>query len=280
MTKKMIVALTVIGAVSFLWAEDDVESPWTKSVLGGINMTQTGFDNWVAGGESAFAWQMSVDYKFIRESEKVTFSNSGRLAYGGTKMAEDEMRKSVDEIKLESVMTYKLGAAANPFVAVTGESQFAAGYAYDVEPVKQISAFWDPGYLRESIGAGFDLREGIKTRLGVALKQTLTSDYNTPYADDPDTDEIEQTKNEFGFESVTDIVLKISESSVYTSKVEIFSALNSIEETDVKWDNVLVVKVSEYINMNMNVKLLYDSNLSAKRQLKQAMAIGFNYAFI
>jgi hypothetical protein len=188
------------------------------------------------------------------------------------------MRKSADEIKLESVLTYKLGSKINPFVAVTGETQFAAGMDFSTDSSFKISAFMDPGYFRESFGAAFDIREGLATRLGLAFKQTVASDYL--YADDAATAEVETLRSEFGAESVTDLSYNVSETAVLVSKLELFTAFSAFDEIDASWDNTLTVKVSDYINMNMNLKMVYDKDISVKRQIKQSMAFGINYTFI
>ena len=280
MKLRNLMLLVVFGMWGMLNGEEVTDGVWEKAIVGGFNMTQTGFDNWVAGGESAFAWQINLDFKFVQDLEKTNWSNSGKLAYGATRVGDADMRKSVDEIKLESVLTYKLGTIINPYAAITGESQFAASYNYTVEPAPQISAFLDPGYFRESFGVGYVVREGINTRLGLALKQTVTTDYPVPYTDDAATLEVETLRNEVGAESVTDISFKLSETSMYSSKLELFTAFKGLDETDVNWDNTLTVKINEYINMNVNVKLIYDKDLSVKRQIKQATALGLNYTFI
>jgi hypothetical protein len=169
----------------------------------------------------------------------------------------------------------------NPYIAGTAETQFAPGYAYADEGKTQISAFMDPGYFRESIGVGFSKSEVVKTRLGAALKQTITSDYPAPYADDPETlDKLEKTKNEVGAESVTDVNWKVTETSLFTSKLELFSNMKEFDEIDVNWDNVFTTKISKYFNVNFNLKLFYDKDISAKRQLKQAIALGLTYTFL
>jgi len=270
----------LIGLTGGLLAEEVTEPVWQKALLGGLNMTQTGFDNWVAGGESAFAWQLNLNYNFVRDIAQTTWSNTGKFAYGATRTGDADMRKSADEIKLESVLTYKLGSKINPFVAITGETQFAPGYSYAVEPTIEISAFMDPGYFRESLGAGYAISDGIATRLGLSFKQTTTSAYPVPYADDPSTVELETFKSEVGAESVTDISLPVTETSVFSSKLELFSAFKALDETDVNWDNTLQVKLSKYLNVNLNLKLVYDKDISVKRQIKQTMALGLNYTFI
>ncbi|MFZ5518281.1 MAG: DUF3078 domain-containing protein [Candidatus Zhuqueibacterota bacterium] len=275
--------LPLMTASTLISQDKPAEAPkygWQKNMVGGINLTQTSFDNWAQGGENSFAWQLNLNFKFVNEQEKTNWANSGKFTYGATKIGDQESRKSIDEIKLESVYTYKLGKLLNPFVAATGETQFAAGYAYAEDTKTQISALMDPAYFRESAGIGYKPGDLIQTRLGVALKQTVTSDYPVPYADDAETVEIEKTKNEVGAESVTDLNWKMTSTSLLTSKLELFSTLGALDEIDVNWDNVLSTKVSKYIAFNFNLKMFYDKDISKKRQIKQAIALGFTYSFL
>jgi len=279
-TRLTTILILTVMMTSLVMAQEEAPATWEKSVLGGLNLTQTGFDNWAAGGENAYAWQINLNYKFVQDLDKTSWSNTGKFLYGATKTGDADMRKSADEIKLESVLTYKLGAKINPFVAVTGETQFGAGMNYSTDSSFQISAFLDPGYFRESFGAGYDIREGLATRLGLSFKQTVTKDYPAPYADDVTTAEIETVRSEFGAESVTDLTYNISETAMYVSKLELFSAFSAFDEIDANWDNTITVKVSDYINMNVNFKMVYDKDVSIKRQIKQSMAFGLNYTFI
>jgi hypothetical protein len=286
----LLILFSIVFTISFVFAQDDVkeeskkEEPkygWQKEMVGGINLTQTSFDNWQQGGENSFAWQVYLNFKFINDLEKTTWANSGKFSYGSTKTGDQGSRKSVDEIKLESVYTYKLSKYLNPFVAATGETQFAPGYEYSNDSEVKISKFMDPGYFRESAGFGYKPNDIVQTRLGLALKQTITSDFPVPYADDPETTpKIEKTKNEVGAESVTDVSWKIAENTLYTSKLELFSTLSALNETDVNWDNVFTTKVSKYVNVNLNFKLFYDRDISKKRQIKQAIALGVTYSFL
>jgi hypothetical protein len=282
--KRLLSVLMLIAIPVLVIAQDKPAEPpkygWQKEMVGGLNLTQTSFDNWAQGGENQLAWQINLNTKFVNDQEKTNWANTGKFTYGNTKSGKEQAKKSIDEIKLESVLTYKLGVLINPFVAATGETQFAPGYNYGTEPKTQLSAFMDPGYIRESAGLGIKPNEIVKTRLGVALKQTITSDYPAPYADDPKTTKIEKIKNEVGGESVTDVSWKISENSLFTSKLELFSALKSLEETDVNWDNILTTKISKYFNVNFNFKLFYDRDISKMRQIKQAIALGVSYSFL
>ncbi|MBN2184728.1 MAG: DUF3078 domain-containing protein [Candidatus Krumholzibacteriota bacterium] len=281
----VVLAFLILGFLSSCLSaqEESAKEPeygWQKEMVGGANLTQTSFDNWAQGGENSLAWQFFLNFKFVNDQEKTNWANSGKFGYGSTKTGDEDQRKSIDEIKLESVFTYKLNLHVNPYAAVNGETQFAAGYNYDTEPKTQISAFMDPGYFRESVGLGYKPNDIVATRLGAAMKQTITSDYPVPYADDPDTDGIEKTKNEIGAELVTDVNWKISENSLFTSKLELFSTLEAFNETDLNWDNVFTTKISKYLNVNFNFRIFYDRDISKRRQIYQSVALGLSYSFL
>ena len=65
-----------------------------------------------------------------------------------------------------------------------------------------------------------------------------------------------------------------------TSKLELFSNLESFQQIDVKWDTILSAKVARYVDVNLNVKLFYDRDISRKRQLKQALTLGLTYTIL
>jgi hypothetical protein len=196
----------------------------------------------------------------------------------------------VDEMKIESVFAYKAGFFADPYVAATAETQFSKGYEYtevtdtagittDIRTA--ISNFVDPAYFTQSAGLSRSYKEILKSRLGVAIKETVADKYAERYSDDLETpDEIEKTRVEVGAESVTDLILKVSDNLLFTSKLELFSNLEATNEIDVKWDNLLTAKIEEYLSVNVNVKLFYDKDISTSRQIKESLAIGLTYSFI
>jgi hypothetical protein len=253
---------------------------WQREMIGGFNLTQSSFDNWVQGGDNQLTWQVYLNFKFVDDQAKTNWANSGKLSYGNSKVGKEAAKKSIDDIKLESVYTYKLGVLINPYVAATGETQFAPGYNYSFQLKKEISAFMDPGFFQESVGIGIKPNEIVQTRLGVALKQTITSNHPDPYADNPKTAKIEKFKNEVGAESVTNVNWKVSQNSLFTSSLSLFSDLKAFNTIDVNWDNLLATKISKYFVFNFNFDLFYDRDFSKSRQLKEVIALGVTYSFL
>ena len=273
----MVLLLTGI----ILAQENEQKQPqwgWQKEATAAVNITQSSFDNYVQGGENSTVWQALLGLKFVNDQEKFNWANTGKFEYGRAKAGKEESKKSVDELKIESVLTYKLGKEVNPYASATAESQFAAGYNYGQASKVEVSNFIDPGYFREAIGAGYKPNEIIMGRLGAAMKQTVTNNF-TSYADDPETSKVESIKNEMGAEGVIDLNYKISANSILKSKLELFSNFKAFDEIDVIWDSDLTAKITKFIAFNFNMKLVYDKDISPKRQLKQVMGIGLSYSF-
>ncbi len=254
---------------------------WQKDVIGSLNLTQAAFDNWTQGGENSLAWQLNLNAKFINDQAKFRWANTGKVAFGKSKIGDQESRKSVDEIRLETVYTYKLNKYLNPYASAYGETQLAKGYKYTDTSRVAISNFFDPAYFVQSAGLEYFHKEIIKSRLGAALKETIADKYAVLYSDDPETDnEIEKSRVELGAESVTELSLKLAQNLLYNSRLELFSTFEALNSTDVRWDNVVSAKVAKYVEVTLNVQLLYDRDISRKRQLKQALALGLTYTFI
>ena len=284
LTNFSIVIILIFTFVSISFSQDtektQPEYGWKKELIGNLNFTQNNFDNWSQGCENSWSWQLDINVKFVNDQEKYNWSNSGKCSFGKTKIGDLEARKAADEIKLESVYTYKLGVYVNPYIAATGKTQFIKGYEYSGDAKTEISNFMDPGYFIESIGVGYAPNGKIKSRLGVALKETITSDFPDSYTDDPNTEKIEKTKFEIGAESTTDINFKLNEMILFTSKLELFSNLERVDEIDVEWDNLFSAKIAKYIIVSLNVCLFYDKDINKKRQLKETLAVGLSYSFL
>ncbi len=277
---KTILLSMVMLFTSILYAQTDTTSslqPWNHSVVAGLNLTQVAFTDWAQGGENALAWTILLDGKSNKQFDSLLWSNTYKMAFGQTRLGSQGLRKTNDNIDFESILTYKLGTIINPYFAVTMKSQFAPGFIYDnIGTETQVSAFFDPGYLTQSLGAGYQPMNEVKTRFGVGLREIITSTYNQ-YADDPTTTELEKTRLEGGLEWVTDVSWQLEDNLLFTSKIELFSPLKNFEETVFRSDNTLTAKISKYITTTVNLQLLNDKKVNPYTQIKETIAIGLSY---
>jgi hypothetical protein len=283
MKKRLIqLALITLFIPLILFAEDKKEEKkpvygWIKETIITLNYSQSKFDNWSRGGENTLTWQAELRAKFEKNEIKYNWLSKGYMVYGKTQVAEERSKKAFDELRLESVYTYKMGVHVNPYASFTGLTQFTPGYEYTDSTQIEVSNFWDPAFLTESIGFGFKIGETFKTRFGAALKQTITRIYNS-YSDDPDTPKIEKLDNSIGAESVTDLQIKFTDDIIYISMLQLFSDFSAIDEVDVRWNNLFVAKLLKYVSVSFTFNLAYDKNISYKREIQQVFAIGFTYS--
>lgn len=254
--------------------EKEPEYGWKNEGIANLNFTQNKFDNWSQGGEDSWSWQLDINAKFVDNQEKYNWASALKISYGKTKVGDTGSRKAADELKFESVYTRIISSLVNPYAAASGLTQFTDGYDYSKDPKVKVSGFLDPGYFTQSIGIGITPSEQFKTRLGAAIKETITRSDTAAiiYANGE-----KDMRVEYGAESITDINYKFNEILLFTSKLELFSNLKRFDEIDVNWDNLFSVKVSEYITASLNIKLFYDKDVSKKRQLKQVLAVGLSY---
>ena len=273
-----IITLILMSSV-FIMSQDTtaVDSTWQKEVIGSFSFSQAHFDNWATGGENAGAYQFDLSGKLVRKNDQYVWINTGKIAFGNSKIGEAETKKTIDELRIESVVTYVWKFVADPYLSIKGETQLAPGYIYDESTNTQISGFLDPGYFTQSVGFQYSPLEELSIRFGAAVKETITKDFPVPFTDDPETEEIEKTKIEPGIESVLALSKKISENTLASSTINLFNNFTSFDATDIRWDTDIITQITKYINIKLNVKLFYDKNISNKRQLNQSLLIGISY---
>ena len=253
--------------------------PWKHTLVGSLSLSQVSFKDWQQGGEDALAYTTIVEGKSVNDVPKTTWTTSYKFAYGQTKLGDQEIRKTDDKLDLESVLTYKLGSYVNPYVAATLKTQFARGFDYKPTGKIAVSNFFDPAYLTQSAGLGYQPIKQIKTRLGLALRETITSDF-TGYADDPKTTTIEKTKTEGGLESVTNVDWQLAQNLLLTCKLELFDAFKNFDVVILRSDNTLSAKVSKFVSVTFNVQMINEKPISPRTQVKETIAFGLSYTFL
>lgn len=266
---------------SFLFSQTEPPKPeWSHVLIAGLTVTQVSHTDWVQGGENALAYTFTIDGKSVRDVTMLNWSNAYKIGYGQTRLGSKGLRKTEDKIDLESVLTYKIGTYINPYASATFKSQFDDGFKYDdaAGTKVQTSSRFDPAYLTQAVGIGYQPVEQVKTRLGAALREVFSDKYG--YANDPATTTVETSKVEGGLESVTDVSWQFEENILFTSKLEMFAPFNNLDVVIVRSDNMLAAKVSKYISVNLTVQLINDANVLARTQVKQSLAMGLTYTLL
>jgi hypothetical protein len=246
----------------------------------GINLTQVSFKDWAQGGQNALAYTLWLNGNSIQDMERTNWTNSYKFAFGQTRLSDQGLRKTDDEIFFESLLIYKVWTYINPYGSFTLRTQFAKGFEYPGGNETPVSKFFDPGYLTQSIGAAYKPIPEIVTRLGIAVREVLTSQFPRPYADDPSTTDIEKVKVNGGIESVTTAEWTFAENMQFKSSLELFAPFKTLDEVIIRSDNTISAKVNKYVSVGFNVQLVNDVTTTRKTQIKQVLAIGISYSLL
>jgi Protein of unknown function (DUF3078) len=274
--KKTILLFIIFCSISIYSQTDSVKFGWTPQGVAGLNLSQIAFTNWSQGGDNSISWTFFSNFGLNFKDTLWNWKNNLKLAYGRTKLGNADYRTNDNELYFESVLAYSIGWTVDPYFSSSVRTSLAPGYDYTDTAAIKIANFFDPGYVIESLGFTYNKNKYVSTRLGIALQETFTNNF-TQYADDPATAEIEKFKLETGIESVTTLQYALQENLLYNSQLNLFTRFKQLDVWDVRWDNTVTAKINNYVNVNLNVLLIYQKSQSPKTQVKEALQLGFTY---
>ena len=282
---RLFVAMLSLAAASSQAQEQPPASPtpeygWKHSEVAGLTLTQVSYTDWAQGGESSLSYTMSLDGKSTRDEQSFNWTNEYKFAFGQSRLGTQGLRKTDDKIDLSSVFTYKLGGYVDPYVAATVKTQFAKGFSYDaLGNQTAISGFFDPAFLTQGAGVGYQVSPEVKTRAGLALREVITNSFNQ-YSDDPATVTIEKKKVDGGLESVTNVEWLLMENVQLTSQLELFAAFKKLDEVIVRNNTTVTAKVNQYVTVIFNVQIVNERQITPRTQIKETLALGLSYTLL
>ncbi|MGD0037418.1 MAG: DUF3078 domain-containing protein [Bacteroidota bacterium] len=279
---KTIISLLLLFAASVAVAQDYqpalpqlADTSWKHTMIVSANITQIAFTNWVQGGENALAYALFLEGKSAYAKDVIEWVNMYKFGYGQARLGSSGIRKTDDKIVLESVLTYKIGTYINPFASASLKTQFTEGVMYDaLGTATPVSNFFDPAYLIQTAGFGYQPIKEVKTRLGLGLREIVTDTYTKYYTDG------KKVQVDAGLESVTEVGWTVMENVILNSKLEVYVPVKQFSQTTIISDNTISAKVNKYLSMNLNVFMINDPKIQARTQVKQTLALGINFTLM
>jgi hypothetical protein len=285
---RLLIAIACFLAVFPIYAQQPSDSAklpeygWKHGLVAGLSLSQVAVKDWAQGGEDAFAYTGLLQGKSRNDQPSTDWTNTYQFAFGQTKLGDRGVRKTDDKIELESVLLYKFyeDAKLNPYVAASLRTQFATGFTYDsLDRATAASAFFDPAYLTQSIGASYHPVKSFTTRLGAALREVLTSSYNQ-YADDPATPEIEKVFVQGGIESVTNAEWQADDNVLLTTELNLFSPVKTPDRIILRSTSGVAAKVSRWVTVLLGMQIINEPNVSPLTQIRESLALGLSYTIL
>jgi len=299
MKKVLLSALAIMLCIAS-FAQDEQPQGWTHKGNIGLNFGQSSYTNWAAGGQNSVNGQGLLNYEIHYLKNKFKWDNTLNLGLGYSYYSfKKKPIKTDDKIEFTSLAGIKATEHLNYSAELAFRSQFAKGYNYELDSTTYISKFLAPAYI--SLGLGIEWVPNphfslyfspITGRITIVNDEYLASigAFGVNALDANDTTQhakSEKIRYEFGARAVAKFQYPLAKNIDFNSKLELFSNyLNHPERIDVDWQNMLVLKVNDWLNANLATHLIYDYDIpfytetgdlikGSKVQFKEVLAIGF-----
>ena len=269
---RLLVLLTLVIATN-MQAQDTIPH-WTYKGNLGLNFSHSSYTNWAAGGQNTLAWMGTFGYvvNYTKDNFKWDNTMSASLGYSFYDF-EKKAVKNDDKIEFTSLAGLKAANKLNYSLELAFRSQFAKGYDYKVDSTIYTSRFLAPAYI--TLGAGMEWVPNDHFSVNfapVAGRITIVNDtmlaakgaYGVNELDKHDTvaHAAKTIRYEFGTRLSAKFKYTFFKNISLESKIDLFSNyLNHPERVDVNWQNLILFKVTPWLNFNLATHLIYDYDI-------------------
>jgi len=297
----LILALVTLSLGAF--SQDTIRiGNWMLLGKASLNLSQTYFSNWSAGGTSnlTIIGKYSMNANF--QKDKHEWTNWLDLALGYSLFQDEDPLKTED--KMEYITSYRYQLHKHWYFTVMGKfaSQFAKGYDYAVDSTVYISKFMAPAWIDIGPGIMYEPTDWFFVNFSpvtpawiIVNDQRLANEgafglepavYNeegqvvTP---------AKKVKSMFGAKMMIVLAKEVAKNITLGTKLELFSDyLNEPQNIDVNWQVLIGMKVNNWLNIDLQTTLLYDNdimitdsdgNTGPRTQFREFLMLSVGYAF-
>jgi Protein of unknown function (DUF3078) len=283
----------VNGATITKDPKDTTKMTWKTGGLFNLTFNQAALSNWAAGGDkSAISLNTLLNLYAYYANGKASWDNFMTGAYGLTNTTSLGSRTTADNIDLTSRYGYDLGKKWFLSVLFDFRTQFAPGYNYPEANTQVLtSTFLAPAYALLSIGMNYKPNNNFSLFLSPITARELIVKNDSLAAEGAfGVDSGKTSRFEFGAYVSLNFSTNLSKTAAYVGRIDLFSDyLYHPQDIAFYMTNVLNVKVTSVISMNLNVNLIYDDRIKSVKpdgssggpalQLQEILGIGLAYKF-
>lgn len=294
--KKVFITISILLiSVSSVVSQKDPNKKWTFGGTGSLNVSQSTFVNWVAGGENSIGGTAFLNLYSNYKDERNIWDNTLDLGFGMMKQGKKPVFKTDDKIDFSS----KYGRSITHrgkwyYSAILGfKTQFYEGKK-SAEDTTLTSNFMAPAYLSLALGIDYKPKDNVSIFISpltgrvTFVLDTLLSNLGA-FGVTPG----QNMRFEAGGFIKIQYTQPIGKQFTYTTKLELFSNyLEKPQNVDVNWENVLNFKFNSWLSANLYLTLLYDddskititnddgtSYQSSRLQVREIFGLGLTYKF-
>ncbi len=293
MKKVLLASLFIASCFGAQAQQKQKDTLWTTKGNASLLFNQSAFNaEWLGGGTSNVAGNLTVSYDFDYAKDDWTWDNKILLDYGLTKNKDEEfLKKTNDRLELTSLLGKE--AKGNWFYSafLNFKTQIAKGYEYDtddagIETRTEHTHFLSPGYLQVGPGMLWKKSENLKINISPATAKLIFVDDAFTTTDgyvDGDyfgVDQGKSTRFEFGA-SISgmykfNVMKNVSAENIFNFYS---NYLEDPQNVDIDYTLNVVMKVNKYISTNFTFQAIYDDNAIKAFQIREVFGLGVNYGF-
>lgn len=309
-TSRDTVAVDSVALDSVADEAQEVMIFWTTKNSVGVNFNEVAFVNWNAGGNNSISALFHGNFERDYQKDLLSWKSRATIRYGLNAQEGRELRKSEDQIEINSTFGYRRDSLSNFRYSAkfNFNTQFANGYRYpDTE--RPISKFMAPGYMFIGIGTEYTHPEEdltfyispVTQKSTFVLDRTLANEgmFGVTPAIRNDEGVIiqdgEKVRTEFGILFTSGYSKEIFENIDLDNQLSLYSDyLNRFGNVDVDWQLNINMVINDFVKASIGSHLRYDDDVKIKEdidgdgdletlgpriQFKQMLGVGVVYEF-
>jgi hypothetical protein len=278
--------------------EADTVKSWKNSGVLSLNMAQSSFTNWAAGGQNSVALNGLLNLGANYKKDKSAWDNALTIGYGKMLQQGSDLGWVNTDDRIDFQSKYGRQGSGKWFYSalMSFKTQMTPGYNYPNTEDK-ISDLLAPAYLLFSLGMDYKPTPEFSLFLSpLTSKNTFVNDDILSAAGAFGVEPGKKFRSELGaYLNASYKKDEILKNVNFLTKLDLFSNyLNNPQNIDVSWEILLVLKVNEFISATVNTHLLYDDDILIKvdegsegeaimgkrTQFKEVIGVGLTYKFI
>lgn len=284
--------MLVLLAVPIFAQEEDDELPegWVNEGNFSLMFNQAAFNSdWMGGGTSNIAGDLSVDYNINYRKDRLTWVNNFIGEYGLTRQkGESFMRKTSDKLEVSSILGYSVqeGSRWSYSFFADFRTQWAKGYEYDDDNDTrvEVTRFMSPGYLKFGPGMLYKKEDILQVNIAPATSRfVFVNDIFTSYAGYESESYYgmkpgKSMRYEFG--ASLDAVSKLSlfKNVDLNQKLSLYADyLDDFGNVDIDYTVKVDMKINNFMSANVVFQAIYEDKAVQHFQIREMIGVGFSH---
>lgn len=273
--------------------EKEKDSAWTTAGNATLLFNQSAFNaDWLGGGTSNVAGNLSISYGFNYAKEDWAWDNKILIDYGITKIkGEAFAKKTNDRLEYNSLLGKKAGGDWYYSMFLNFKTQMDKGYKYstdaDGNPIRtEYTHLLSPGYLQIGPGMLWKKNDNLKVNFAPATSKLVFVDKDFTSVEgyvDGDYFGVDANKS-MRFELGASISgygkFTIMENVSVENILNLYgNYLEDPQNVDIDYTMNVVMKINKYLSTNFTFQAIYDDNAITAFQIREVLGLGISYKF-